>query len=66
MPWLIPSQAETRFRISVCTKKMELILDDLVLNMLLEPGSMTEGGDLAFDKWFHALLATSGNDYNAL
>ena len=55
-----------RFRISVCTKKMELILDDLVLNMLLELGSMTDGGDLAFDKWFHALLATSGNDYNAL
>ena len=55
-----------RFRISVCTKQMELILDDLVLNMLLEPGSMTDGADRAFDMWFHALLATSGNDYNAL
>ena len=54
------------FQISVCTKQMELILDDLVLNMLLELGSMTNRADRAFDMWFHALLATSGNNYNAL
>ena len=45
---------------------MEVVLDAQLTNMLLEPGSMNGGTDMAFDLWLHALLATSGNDYNAL
>lgn len=43
---------------------MEFVLDPDVMNLLLEPGVLTDSADTAFDLWFHALMASSANDYN--
>ncbi|KAF8344684.1 hypothetical protein F5887DRAFT_1075096 [Amanita rubescens] len=67
MPSLLPSRMWPPFYISVCMKKMEVTLDPEVgMNLLLEPVSMTDTADTAFDIWLHTVLVMSANDYNAL
>jgi hypothetical protein len=45
---------------------MYVFLDPQLANILLELGSMNDGADMAFDLWLHALITTSGGDYNNL
>lgn len=60
----MPPRKRIPFHISVCTQDMEFVLDPDVMNLLLEPGVLTDSADTAFDLWFHALMASSANDYN--
>jgi hypothetical protein len=65
MPQLIPSAFRPPLSVSACAKQMEIVLDPEVTNLLLEPGSMNDQNDTAFDLWIHASLATA-RDYNTL
>ncbi|KAF8332195.1 hypothetical protein F5887DRAFT_1080942 [Amanita rubescens] len=66
MPSLQPSRHRPCLHISVCAKQMDVTLEPDLMNLLLEPGSMTNGADTAFDLWIHSLLATADNNYNNL
>lgn len=64
MPELFYVRKRKPLHISVCTHDMEFVLDPEVMNLLLEPGMVTDTSDTAFDIWFHGNMASSANEYN--
>jgi hypothetical protein len=52
-------------RISTCAKQLEVTLDPEVQNLLLEETHSSDA-DPVFDLWFHKLIATAADDYNAV
>ncbi|KAF8318314.1 hypothetical protein F5887DRAFT_1073440 [Amanita rubescens] len=58
-----PASERQPLRISTCLKKLEVNLDPDVQNLLLEP---VVSGVPVFDLWFHKIVATAANDYNAV
>ncbi|KAF8325297.1 hypothetical protein F5887DRAFT_926200 [Amanita rubescens] len=63
MPSLLPSRHRASVVIHTCFKEMSIVLDPDVKNLLLEPNDKAQ---TIFDLWFHVLMASSANDYNAI
>jgi hypothetical protein len=63
MPLLLPSRHRASVAIHTCFKEMSIVLDTDVKNLLLEPNDKAQS---IFDLWFHVLMESSANDYNAI
>ena len=66
MPHLEPSQDHKPLHFSACTKHLEVILGPGVMNLLIEPGDLTDTADTHFDLWLHTMVTHAANDYNRL